>query len=124
VKYDLKKPCKNCPFGISETRITFACRERAEEIAESAYRNGFPCHLSAECIEGLDGEEGYVAGRDTQHCAGAMAMFLNDGHSEWPGIMNDDELAEQIAEQMGSAGLKMAFESEDAFLAANEGTRR
>lgn len=82
MKFDLKAPCKNCPFRNDDTAIRFTCRERAEEIEESAYRNGFPCHLSADFIEDDDGEYeqgGYVFGENTQHCAGALLMYLLDG---------------------------------------------
>lgn len=40
----LKKPCLHCPFSKHPERIRFTCRERAEEIEEIAYRQGFPCH--------------------------------------------------------------------------------
>lgn len=78
MKFDLRTPCKNCPFRTDETAIRFSCRERAEEIEESAYRNGFPCHLSAELDEDED-NGGYVFGRSTQHCVGATLMYLKDG---------------------------------------------
>jgi hypothetical protein len=95
--YQLKRPCKNCPFAPTKTRIKFSCKERAEEIAESAYRNGFPCHLSATHIEEDDyGEGGFVFGEKTQHCVGAIMMFLADGNEGWPGISNDEELAERL----------------------------
>jgi hypothetical protein len=127
VRFDLKRPCKNCPFGKADTRITFAGRDRAAEIAESAYRNGFPCHLSAHNLEDDEGygEGGFVFAADgsTQHCAGAIGMFLNDGYSEWPGIDNDCELAERLAEQLGDAGLALCFDTEEDFIEANRGTR-
>jgi hypothetical protein len=97
--FKLKKPCKNCPFAPTPDRIVFACRERAEEIAEGAYRNGFPCHLSAHDTSGErdDGEGGYEFGEKTQHCAGALMMFVKDGNeSGWPGIDNDEALAEKL----------------------------
>lgn len=75
MEFDLKRPCKNCPFRTDETAIRFACRERAEEIEESAYRNGFPCHLSAH-IDEDDDDAGYEFGEGTQHCAGALLMYL------------------------------------------------
>jgi hypothetical protein len=61
--------------------IKFSCRERAEEIEEQAYRYGFPCHLSAHNTED-DGDEegGFVFGGNTQHCAGAILVFLKDGY--------------------------------------------
>ena len=79
MRFDLRTPCKNCPFRTDETAIRFACRERAEEIEESAYRNGFPCHLSAKYTGDDDEDGGFEFGENTQHCAGAMIMYLLDG---------------------------------------------
>jgi hypothetical protein len=113
-RLDLRVPCKNCPFADRDTRIKFACRERAEEIAESAYRNGFPCHLSATDTSDEDEEfGGYVFGEKTQHCAGAIGMFLNDGYSEWPGLDNEEPPGDWSEAQ------KAAFDSEEAFIEAN-----
>jgi hypothetical protein len=89
MRLELGKPCKNCPFSVAETRIRFSCRERAEEIEEHAYRNGFPCHLSAT-LDDEDEDAGYEFGPNTQHCAGAALMFLNEGYETWPGIDNRD----------------------------------
>ena len=116
--YDLKTPCKNCPFSTTEHAIRFQCRERAEEIAESAYRNGFPCHLSAVHEEedeyGRGG--GYGPGEKTQHCAGAIIMWMRDG-DPWPGIDNDDELLDRLVKQMDWDA--PVFESEDDFISAS-----
>ena len=60
MKFDLKTPCKNCPFMNTKDGIKFACRERAEEIEEQAYRNGFPCHLSAVDTSDEDEDGGFV----------------------------------------------------------------
>ena len=125
MKFDLKKPCKNCPFSKAETRIRFACTERATEIAESAYRNGFPCHLSAVDTSDEDPEYGgYVFGAETQHCAGALGMFINDSNYGWPAIDNDEDLAEEIELRMGRSGLDLCFDSEDDFIKANRGDDR
>jgi hypothetical protein len=119
MRLQLARPCKNCPFSVAETRIRFACRERAEEIEELAYRQGFPCHLSATLDE-EDEDAGYEFKRDgsTQHCAGAMLMFLNAGYDTWPGIDNR-ELSSAFVERL-APNLRLAFENEDAFFEANE----
>lgn len=113
MKTDLKTPCKNCPFANRPSRITFRGMERAAEIEESAYRNGFPCHLSAEWTEYGDGEEGAVPGDKTQHCAGAIGMFLNAGYSEWPGVDNEEPPGDYSPAQ------KVAFGSIEEFVEAN-----
>jgi len=81
VKWDLKRPCKLCPFRKEEGVIRFACRERAEEIEESAYRNGFVCHEHSTYVEDNEyGEGGYTFGPDgEQHCVGALMMYLDSG---------------------------------------------
>lgn len=119
MRYDLKEPCKHCPFGIADTRIFFSGVGRATEIAESAYRNGFPCHKSAVNEENDDGEDsGYVPGPNTQHCAGAIGMFINDGNDcGWPGIGNSERRAERLAQKID---LTKCFDSEADFIEANK----
>jgi hypothetical protein len=121
MRFNLKKPCKNCPFRNGPDRIIFRGRDRAAEIAESAYRNGFPCHLSAEYDEGDDDagrDGGYVFGEGTQHCAGALAMFAQDQWSPWPGIDNDEDRLDRIATKLAPV-FPDVFESEEAFIEAN-----
>ena len=122
MRFDLKVPCKNCPFRSDETGIRFSCRERAEEIEESAYRNGFPCHLSAVVVEDedtWDGESGgFVAGEETQHCVGYIILKLKDGGcSSWPGIGNDEDLLERLELRVDLDA--PVFADVDAYLAAN-----
>lgn len=123
MRFDLKTPCENCPFRTDATAIRFRTRERAEEIEESAYRNGFPCHKTAEYREeddcGIGEEDGYVFRENgkTQHCIGALIMFAMDGYDSTPGINNDDDLMERI---MASVDPKApVFESVADFLDAN-----
>lgn len=121
MKFDLKSPCKNCPFRTDETAIRFSGRERAEEIENSAYRRGFPCHLSAANEEDENGEsEGYVFAADgrSQHCVGALIMFLNDGYDCTPGTGNDDDLFERLSRRVDFDA--PVFKSVEDFLAANE----
>lgn len=118
--YQLKRPCKYCPFAPTKTRIVFSCADRAEEIAEQAYRRGFPCHESAKLEETGDEEEGYVFGPKTQHCAGAIMMFLADGNDcGWPGIDNDEDLAERLSLHVDWNAPH--FQSEQDFIDANKG---
>jgi hypothetical protein len=123
-QFKLKKPCRNCPFQPTKEAIKFACEERAEEIAESAYRNGFPCHLSAKDTSDDDPDNGgFVFGDKTQHCAGAIMMFIRDGNeSGWPGIDNDEDLAEKLEAQMNWKAPH--FESENDFIAASSQQRK
>jgi len=117
-RYDLKTPCKNCPFRNDETRIRFRTRGRAEEIEEHAYRNGFACHMSAESVEDPEGGTQLVFGENTQHCAGYIILALKDRYAGgWPGIDNDDELADRLAEQVDLEA--PVFETVEEFLDAN-----
>lgn len=118
MRHDLKTPCKNCPFANRPERIVFRGRERAEEIEESAYRRGFPCHRSAVLQEDDNGEtDGYVPGPQTQHCAGAIGMFLNSGYEAWPGVGNDEPPGDYGPAQ------RVAFGSVEAFIDANADPR-
>lgn len=115
MKFDLKRPCKNCPFKTDKTAIRFSGRERAEEIAESAYRNGFPCHLSAHDTSEDDEDGGYVFAENTQHCAGAMIMFLGNGNGgNVPFQLLSNEEQSKIENQMDYKA--PVYEDEDAFL--------
>lgn len=100
MKFDLKTPCKNCPFRTDATAIRFACRERAEEIEEIAYRNGFPCHLSADHVEDDEGEGGYVFGDGTQHCAGALIMHSRDGDGNVPFLWLPEDEQDRVRDRL------------------------
>ena len=115
-RYDLKTPCKNCPFRNDETRLRFFNRERAEEIEDTAYRNGFPCHLSAKLEEDESGD-GYVFGENTQHCVGYIIMQLKEGSGPWPGIDNDEDLMDVLANQIDWGA--PVFERTEDYLDAN-----
>jgi hypothetical protein len=124
MRFDLKNPCKNCPFRNDKTRIRFSGTARAEEIEESAYRSGFPCHLSAvDTSEDDPDNGGYVAGEHTQHCAGYLIMKINEGfETSWPGIDNDEELYDRLAEQLN---LKApVFGDVEEFINANASRRK
>ena len=122
-RFNLVRPCKHCPFRTDETAIRFRGRERAEEIEEHAYRRGFPCHESADLVEYLDhnGDEsdGYEFGHNTQHCAGHSIMRILAGDPVWPGMGNDEDLGERLAQQLDLDS--PVFKSEEDFYKANEG---
>ena len=121
MNFDLKTPCKNCPFRTDTTAIRFSCRERAEEIEEQAYGRGFPCHLSAVLIEDEDGEYGgggYVPGENTQHCIGYVIMRLKSYDGPWPGIDNDEEIINRLEDQIDWNA--PVFDNDEDFFRANE----
>jgi len=119
MKFDLKTPCKNCPFRSDATAIRFYNRARAEEIELSAYRNGFPCHLSAEHIdedEAPDGVGGYGFDGDgtTQHCAGALLLYLRHGSGNVPFEHLPEDEQDKIAGRMDYDA--PVYENEQEFL--------
>lgn len=127
MKFDLIRPCKICPFANTPDRITFACRERAAEIENAAYRQGFVCHEHAEYIEGTDYCDGgfdFKQDGSSQHCFGALAMYLKN---EWKNVPfewaceNDPDLEERWWKRVDMEALKTVFESEEEFLEANDG---
>lgn len=121
MKFDLKTPCRNCPFRTDETRITFRCRSRAEEIEEIAYRQGFVCHLSADECETPDGESYFDFGENSQHCAGALIMYLNEtgGSGNVPFEQLDQEEQDAISERIDWTA--PVFETGEDFINANAG---
>ena len=124
-RFRLKRPCAHCPFRTDGTAIRFAARERAVEIEEQAYRQGFPCHETADCEEDpVTGDDGFVFGEDTSYCIGYVIMRLKseggDG-TPWPAIGNDDELLTALAEHLGDWWNAPVFASEDDFFDANTG---
>lgn len=114
MRWDLRTPCKNCPFRTDETAIRFATRERAAEIEESAYRHGFPCHLSADFTGDDDEDGGYVFGDNTQHCAGAAIMYGRNSGGNVPFEHLPEEKQDCISNRLDWSA--PVFESEDAFL--------
>jgi hypothetical protein len=70
MKFNLKKPCKDCPFR-SDINI-YLTLPRVLEICRSLVNGGtFPCHKTTESRE--DGE--LEATEKSEHCAGAL-IFL------------------------------------------------
>ena len=135
MKFDLIRPCENCPFSTGAQRITFQGRERAEEIEEQAYREGFVCHEHADCVEDDDyllTPGGYYPRLDgtSQHCFGALYMYLRQGSANvpWEHAIADDPALEErwwqhLTLEQTIAAKKSVWEDEDAFFKANEGDR-
>jgi len=78
MRFDLKKPCSDCPFlrkgGI---RLT---QKRVREIAASILStqgSTFSCHKTT--IEDDDGE--LVDSKDSRHCAGALIFSERQGNA-------------------------------------------
>ena len=124
MKWDLLRPCDHCPFNRgSSTRITFRNRDRAEEIEEIAYRQGFVCHEHATSFESADGEEEYFDfGEDgEQHCAGALIMYLQSGGGNVPFEYLDEAEQERIQNRVDWQA--DVFENETEFVCSQDDRR-
>ena len=123
MKFDLIRPCDNCPFSTSPNRINFRNRERAQEIAELAYRSGFVCHEHGEDVE--EEESSYIDFRldgSSQHCFGALYMHLREGSGTVPwehAVEEDPSLEERWWDRLPPGSEDGVFENEEAFLVAN-----
>lgn len=73
MKFDLKRPCKTCPFRTDSLKGWLG-KGRAKEILEgiTAKDQTFTCHYTTEFHE----ETGEVIPHSNdQHCAGAMILL-------------------------------------------------
>lgn len=91
MKFEMTKPCKNCPFRTDSLKGWLG-KNRAKEIAFAIIQQQgtFPCHKTVDYDSDEEGEG--VANGDSQHCAGAMIMLE---HMEKPNQMM------RIAERIG-----------------------
>jgi hypothetical protein len=128
VKWDLLRPCAACPFNRgSSTRITFRNRDRAEEIEELAYREGFVCHEHAELVETVDYEgdveEHYADRKDGsgQHCAGALIMYLRSHGGNIPFEWLDEDEQDRIENRLDPQA--DVFDDETEFVCAQDDRR-
>lgn len=75
MKFDLRRPCNNCPFRNDIT--PFIRPERAEEILTS--QGDFPCHKTTD-IETDDDGETIRSNQDCEHhCAGFLILLEKEG---------------------------------------------
>lgn len=79
MKFDLKKPCNNCPFTHTSMKGWLG-EARAEEIIESLLvrDESFPCHktIDYDRMDDDDEDDSWVPTGEEQHCAGATIMLL------------------------------------------------
>lgn len=74
MEFNLRRPCKNCPFRTDCTPEWLG-RARASEIVNSitVEDQRFSCHVTNEFGENDDGET--VPIREPEHCAGAAILL-------------------------------------------------
>ena len=124
MRFDLKRACKLCPFANTPTRIRFRGIDRATEIEEHAYRNGFVCHEHGESVETDDGDApgiDFRADGSSQHCFGALAMHMKNGNGtvpfEWKN--QNGKLGERWWKRVSMKDVDVIFDSEEEFIEAN-----
>lgn len=70
--FELKKPCKDCPFIKGGVMNQSLSEGRIEGIQKDLLRDkSFPCHKTVDYEKGSKEEE--------QHCAGAMLWLYKKG---------------------------------------------
>ncbi len=73
MRYDLKKPCKSCPFRTDVEPFLPVARVREIVRSITVQQQTFSCHNTNE----FDEEEGYaIETSDSRHCAGAMIFLM------------------------------------------------
>jgi hypothetical protein len=83
MKFDLKKPCANCPFRNDRPdQEGWLGEERAADIIDAITRlqGTFSCHKT----NGHDDEGEAIVNENSQHCAGALIMLE---HNQEPNQM-------------------------------------
>jgi len=78
VKYDLKKPCPECPFreeGGNPVRLRLGRVIEIHNTVANWHGGSFPCHKTVT----YDDDGTHVRNENEQHCAGAIAYALKVG---------------------------------------------
>lgn len=120
MKFDLKRPCKDCPFR--KDVVGYLTRGRAREILYAIMRQDqtFTCHktISGERLQDEQGTDvGYDPGDQDQHCAGALIMEKRAG---WPNKMPRIAMCFGMFDPDELRGEDVVFESESAMIAHME----
>jgi hypothetical protein len=76
LRYDLKKPCKDCPF-LKTTRFHEGIYNSLPELVSAADR-GLMCHTCHKTDPDSDSKEGTSYTGPLQHCAGLLVMMSKD----------------------------------------------
>ena len=86
MKFDLKKPCTECPFtrGPKAVRVTVGrTRDLIDAMVEEP-GSTFSCHKTVDYREYDDDGEERKTGVNEQHCAGATLYAMKQGRLNRP----------------------------------------
>ena len=122
MRFDLKKPCKNCPFlkpSVQPMNKGWLSKERAQGIIDNLLHQGgtFPCHKTTNIDDDFNYDvefESEEAAREaeteawhrnvsgSQYCAGALILMLKCGNpsqmtqiAQRLNLFNADELIDR-----------------------------
>lgn len=78
MKFELKRPCKDCPFRNDKPHHKgWLGKERATAIYQNLLDGGnFPCHKTHDYLK--DDGNGFTHQEGHQFCAGALIMLENE----------------------------------------------
>jgi hypothetical protein len=130
MKFDLRKPCVDCPFR-KDALAGWLGRERAQEIADALTKEDktFACHKTVahhdiEVEEGdIDQAEYDEELANRQHCAGAIAMVEAEGAANSM-LQVSERLGIRDPERVTAEGRELSFDSVEDFVARHTNDRR
>jgi hypothetical protein len=120
MKFDLKAPCRECPFRTDVRPYLRPGRVREILDAIIGRQQTFACHKTVDYSGAEDGESDGVVGDNSQNCAGALILLEK---IERPNQMM------RIAERLGfydRRKLKMkssVYQSPEQMIAAYSGSK-
>lgn len=122
MRYDLRKPCSNCPF-LRKSGVRLR-PERAEEIAAYATDSQgamFPCHKTT--VTSDDDDVRRVTTRDSQQCAGSLIFAEKQGCANQAARM-----AERIGfydrRKLDAVAFDLVFDDVDEMVKAQDQPKR
>ena len=112
MKFNLKKPCKNCPFR-KDSEKSWLGKKRAEGIAETitSGKGTFSCHKTTGVVEGVE-----VPQSKQSHCFGALQMLRNMDSLETGFIFQMAERLLSVSFEGIKKDFTICFENDTQFI--------
>lgn len=122
MKFDLVRPCANCPFR-KDCQAGWLGQARASEISNDVLLGGmtFACHETTTFDEEAGYDAEYRPTGEEQHCAGALILIERLGTPHQM-VQIADRLGLYDPDKMHPSAANLVFETADDFIAhhANE----